>query len=109
MRTEKQNQNMESLSEIKLDLINLIMRVTDRQRLQTVYRALQSGTQPTTRAQDPGVDKFLLGQVDIRHGVSKEQIFVEQGQPPITFQEVQSLMTDEPWEQELEELLANLD
>lgn len=100
---------MESLSEIKIDLINLIMRVTDYQRLQTVYRTLQAETQSAARVQDPGVDKFLLGQVDIRQGVSKEQIFIEQGQPPVTFQEVQTLMTDEPWEQELEELLANLD
>lgn len=53
-------------------------------------------------------NKFLLGKVEIRKGVSKEQLFEEQGQKPITFEEVQALMTDEPWEQSLEEVLESL-
>lgn len=52
---------------------------------------------------------FLLGQVEIRSGVAKDQIFEEQGKKNITFEEVQDLMTDEPCEESLEDLLATLD
>ena len=102
---------MESISDIKNDLINLITKISDYKRLKFIYSVIQSelGKTSISSPQDAAVDKFELGKVDIRNGVTKDQIFEEQGNKSITFQEVQELMTDEPWEQSLDELLATLD
>lgn len=102
---------MESISDIKIDLINLITKVSDYQRLKFIYSVVQSELdKPSISSpQEDTADKFELGKVDIRKEVTKDQIFEEQGNKSITFQEVQELMTDEPWEQSIDELLATLD
>lgn len=99
---------MDSISEIKLDLIKLITRMSDIQRLKTIYRTIKL-SEDLTREEVFNEDKFLLGQVEIRSGVEKDQIFEEQGKKTITFKEIQDLMTDEPCEESLEDLLATLD
>jgi 3,4-dihydroxy-2-butanone 4-phosphate synthase len=102
---------MESISDIKIDLINLITKISDYKRLKFIYSVVQSelDTPRISSPQEITVDKFELGKVDIRKGVTKDQIFEEQGNKSMTFQEVQELMTDEPWEQSIDELLATLD
>jgi len=99
---------MESISEIKLDLIKLITRITDVQQLNTIYQTIKS-SEDRLKSMESTDDKFLSGQVEIRSGISKDQVFAEQGKQSMTFEEVQELMTDEPCEESLEELLATLD
>ncbi len=99
---------MESISEIKLDLIKLITRITDVQQLNTIYQTIKS-SEDQLKSMESTDDKFLSGQVEIRSGISKDQVFAEQGKQSMTFKEVQELMTDEPCEESLEELLATLD
>lgn len=99
---------MESISEIKLDLIKLITRITDVQQLNTIYQTIKL-SEGQLESREPADDKFLSGQVEIRSGVSKDQVFEDQEKKSITFKEVQALMTDEPCEESLEELLATLD
>ncbi len=105
-KLKKQNEN--SLNDIKLDLISLITKITDYQQLQAIYTTVQLALENTTPSPQE-MDKFHLGKINIRKAISKEQIFEEQGNQSITFKEVQTLMTDEPWEQSLEGLLATLD
>jgi len=107
----KKTVRMESISDIKIDLINLITKISDYKRLKSIYSVVKSELETTkiSSPQENPVDKFELGKVDIRKGVTKDQIFEEQGNKSITFQEVQELMTDEPWEQSIDELLATLD
>lgn len=102
---------MESISDVKIDLINLITKISDYKRLKSIYLVVKSELENTeiSSPQENPVDKFELGKVDIRKGVTKDQIFEEQGNKSITFQEVQELMTDDPWEQSIDELLATLD
>ncbi len=102
---------MESISDIKIDLINLITRVSDYDRLKLLYFIIQSelGKNIDPSLQAKGTDKFQQGEVAILKGGSKNQVFEEQGNKSITFQEVQEIMTDESWDQSLDELLAALD
>lgn len=104
----KPAQRMESMSEIKLDLIHLITELSDYQQLKAIRQLLQPEAVPAKLEPAAAEDKFLLGSVEIREGVSKERVFEEQGHKPIIFEEVQALMTDEPWEQSLEEVLDSL-
>jgi hypothetical protein len=99
---------MESISEIKLDLIKLITRITDAQQLNTIYQTIKS-SEDQQKSMESTDDKFLSGQVEIRSDISKDQVFEEQDKKSITFKEVQELMTDAPCEESLEELLATLD
>ena len=99
---------MESINEIKLDLIKMITNMSDPLRLQRIYQAIEH------TEMDPGKqanlkDTFNLGQVKIRSGVSKSDIFEEQEKPYLTFEEVQDIAGYEPPEESLEDLLATLD
>lgn len=99
---------MESISDIKLNLINLIAGISDSKKLQTLY-ALAKFELTDTKPENKVVKNvFEAGKIEIRSGVSKEQIFKEQGNRSISFSEVKEIMTDETWEQSLEELLATL-
>lgn len=102
---------MESVSDIKLNFINLITQLSDYQQLRMLYSLVQSelDATPVATSRKNGVDKFELGKVEIQSSVTKEQIFAEQGKSSISFQEVQELMSDEPWELSLDELLVTLD
>lgn len=89
-------------------MIKLITRITDVQQLNTIYQTIKSSGDQL-ESMEFSDDKFLSGQVEIRSGISKDQVFEEQDKKSITFKEVQELMTDEPCEESLEELLATLD
>ena len=47
--------------------------------------------------------------IDIRPSMDKEIVFSEQGKAPLTFEEVQEIVSGETWDQTLEELLSVLD
>lgn len=98
----------ESASDLKLNFIHLITQISDYQQLKSLYALVQSQLKATTIPESV-VDRFELGRVEIRNGVTKDQIFAEQGKQSITFQEVQTIMGNEPCEQSLDELLAALD
>ena len=100
---------MTSLNEIKIDLINLITRASDYRQLKLIYQSLLTETGKNVNLDEDLVDNFDLGKVEIRREVSKDEIFKEQGKKSIPFQEIQTLMTDEPWDKSLEEILATLD
>ena len=99
---------MESINEIKLDLIKIITNMSDPLRLERIYQTIEH----TERDSDKQVnleDAFFQGQIKIRSGVSKSEIFEEQEKPALTFEEVQEIAGYEPCEESLEELLATLD
>ncbi|MEL7121340.1 MAG: hypothetical protein AAFO07_17975 [Bacteroidota bacterium] len=98
---------MASLSDIKIDLIKLITGITDHQKLKSIYTVLIS--EIDSKKEESPEDKFNLGQVEIRKEVSKNQIFKEQGNKSITFNEIQKIMTDEPWDHSVDDLLETLD
>lgn len=51
---------MDSISEIKLDLIKLITRISDIQRLKTIYRTIKL-SEDLTREEIFNEDKFFIG------------------------------------------------
>ena len=98
---------MESASDIKIDLINLITQISDYNKLKSIYSVVQTELEESTIQEDI-IDAFEIGKIGIRKEITKNQIFEEQGKQSISFNEVQNLMTNEPWEQTLEELLDTL-
>jgi len=101
---------MESISDIKINLINLITKISDYKQLNALYAVVKSELESTSidSSTNNPVDKFERGKVTIRKGVAKDKIFEEQGRKPISFKEVKEIMTDEPWDLSLDELLATL-
>ena len=84
--------------------------LSDYKQLLAIYAAVQSEleVQPTDSTKSTSIDKFEMGKVIIRSNISKGQIFKEQGKQSISFQEVKEIMTEEPWDLSLDELLATL-
>lgn len=101
---------MESMSDLKINLINLIANISDQKKLTALYTIVKSELELTATGtpQKEPVDKFEQGKIIIRRGITKDQVFQEQKKQSISFQEVQAIMTKEPWELTLEELLATL-
>lgn len=100
---------MGQINDIKLDLIKLVTKMSDMDHLRSIYQtvvSMQEKSPESTETEDP----FLKGQVQVRIGVTKDQVFEEQGNKVINFQELQEIVADsEPWEIPLEEMLDQLD
>lgn len=100
---------MGQINDIKLDLIKLVTKISDIDHLWSIYQtavSMEKQSPESTENEDP----FLKGQVQVRIGVNKDQVFEEQGNKAINFQELQEIVADsEPWEISLEEMLAQLD
>ena len=99
---------MPSINKIKLDLIKTITNISDPLLLERIYQTIEH-TEWESDKQVNLKDAFLQGQIIIRSGVSKSEIFEEQEKPALTFEKVQEIAGYEPCEESLEELLATLD
>ena len=76
--------------------------------MEKIYQAIEYTATDSSKQASPE-DAFFQGQVKIRSGVSKLDIFEEQEKPALTFEKIQEIAGDEPCEESLEELLATLD
>lgn len=99
-----------STNDIKMNIINLITRINDLNKLKLIHKKVEEVDQSSM---EPAVSEKQLDYgdavVEIREGVSYEQILREQDYHPISYKEFRILADQIEWERSLEELLDALD
>jgi hypothetical protein len=91
-------------NDIKMDIINIISKIDDADRLERIYKNIERddfGSTPKPNIQD--------AIVEITEGLTYKQILEEQNYKPITYNDFRELADQIEWEHSLEELLAELD
>lgn len=107
----KQKDNkMISANDIKMNIINLITRINDLNKLKLIYKSVEEMDKSSVEPEvsDKRLD-FRDAAVEIREGVSYEDILREQDYQPVSYQEFRALADQIEWEHSLEELLEALD
>ena len=95
-------------SEIKVNIINLLMGIDDIKKLKHIYKqAAQLNEKPDKEPTAP----LSLGSstVEIDEGISFQQILKEQDYKPVRYKEFRKIADQIEWEHSLEELLKALD
>lgn len=101
---------MMNANDIKMDIINLISRINDLNKLKLIYKNVEQVDQIPSESDSTGEGPdFRNGVVEIREGVTFEQILREQDYQPISYKEFRALADQIEWEHSLEELLEALD
>ncbi|MEL6719172.1 MAG: hypothetical protein AAFP82_10690 [Bacteroidota bacterium] len=96
---------MISATELQGNIIALIKQITDENRLANLYQVVEEEVNSVSESQDV----FQVGAVEIRENISKDEIFEEQENRSINYQEIRAIFNDVEWEYTLDEMLATLD
>lgn len=101
---------MMSANDIKMNIIDLITRINDLNKLKLIYQNVEEVDKSSVDSalSEKRLD-FRDAAVEIREGVSYEQILHEQDYQPISYQEFRALADQIEWEHSLKELLEALD
>jgi hypothetical protein len=91
-------------NDIKMDIINIISKIDDVDRLERIYKNIERDDFESTPK--PNIQDAI---VEITEGLTYKQILEEQNYKPITYNEFRALADQIEWEHSLEELLAELD
>ena len=95
---------MVHLEKVRYNLITAIMRITDLSKLEKMYELAEEEVKKENITKKPKPPT-----VEIKSGVSLEEIKKSQETSPISFSEITEMFQDEPWGQSLEELLTSID
>lgn len=82
-----------------MEIINLLTQIDDIEKLRAIFENISSLEKP----------KLVDGAVEIRKGISYEDILKEQDYAPISYEEFRTEADKVEWEHSLEELLAAAD
>ena len=109
-RTEKVNMMNQAVNTNKLrkDIINVLTRIDDVKKLKLIFQQAEEIEEMNIVENEQNLD-IEDGIVEVREGVSLDQILEEQNYKPIDYQEFKRLTNKIEWEHSLEELLENLD
>lgn len=109
-RTEKVNRMNQTVNTNKLrkDIINVLTRIDDVKKLKLIFQQAEEIEEMNIVEHEQDLD-IEDGIVEVREGVSLDQILKEQNYKSINYQEFKRLTNKIEWEHSLEELLENLD
>lgn len=101
---------MVSTNDLKMNIINLISRINDLNKLKLIYRKVEQVDKSLEEINntDRKLD-FKNAVVHIREGVTYQQILQEQNYKQISYQEFRKVADQVEWDHSLEELLEALD
>lgn len=91
-------------NDIKMNIINIITRIEDIDKLERIYHALEKAV--ASENKKPDIKGAI---VEIREGVSYKEILAEQNYKPISYEDFRELADKIEWDHSLEELLAEID
>ncbi len=94
---------MVNANDLKINIINLITKINDVDKLKMIYNNLEEVNQSTK-----GIT-LNDTTIELREGVSFQQILDEQNYRPISYEEFRKIADDIEWDHSLEELLEQLD
>lgn len=95
---------MKAINEYKFSLIDMIMSINNIEELKSIYKVLNNIKSPLN-----DVSSLENATVEVKKGVSIDEIYSEQNLDQISYQEIREIADDEGWEYSLEELLAEID
>ncbi len=99
-----------SANDIKMNIIDLITRINDLNKLMLIYKNIEEVDNSSVKSDASGKQlDYRDATIEIREGVSYEDILREQDYQPISYQEFRALVDQIEWEHSLEELLEALD
>lgn len=101
---------MITANDIKINIINIISNINDVNKLEKIYQGIEEVTskpnQKNNLLKKPKLEDAI---VEIREGVTYQQILAEQNYKPMSYEEFRELADQIEWEHSLDELLAVLD
>lgn len=101
---------MVTTNDIKIEIINLITKINDIDKLKIIYRGIEKIdnriVEPEEGDQKPDFKDAI---VEIREGVTFNEILTEQNYQPSTYKDFRRTADQIEWEHSLDELLAELD
>ncbi len=101
---------MVSTNDIKLNIINLISQINDLDKLKQIYKKItQVNKSFPTENKESQSPNFKDAVVEIRKGVTFQEILEEQNYKPISYARFRKKADSIKWEHSLDDLLAALD
>lgn len=97
---------MATINEVKINIASTVFTINDLELLKSIRQHID-----TVRAEKQETKKlpYHAGITEIRENLTADQVFEEQGNKSITYEEVEKITKDVEWEHSLEEMLAALD
>ncbi|MCR9134309.1 MAG: hypothetical protein NXI08_17205 [bacterium] len=95
-------------NKLRKDIINVLTRIDDVKKLKLIFQQAEE-IEEMNIVEDEQSLNIEDGIVEVREGVTLDQLLKEQNYKPINYQEFKSLTDEIEWEHSLEELLENLD
>lgn len=98
---------MQTANDLKMNIISILSSINDLRVLRLIHSNIEKISE-----QVPYKDKplpFEMGVSKIRKKLSADDIFAEQGNKSITFEEITEFAKDIDWEHSLEDMLTALD
>lgn len=101
---------MVSTNDIKINIINLITQINDVDKLKQIYKKITQVNKPTiTESKESNNPNFRDAVVEIREGISYQEILEEQNYKPVSYSSFRKKADNIKWEHSLDELLSALD
>lgn len=98
---------MQTASDLKMNIISILSRINDLSVLRSINSSIEEIRAHT--AGNGNTLPFDRGVTTIRKNLTVDDVFAEQGNKSITFEEITELTKDLEWEHSLEDMLAALD
>ncbi len=99
---------MVTLRNLRYNIIDIIMRTDDAEKLRDVYNTL-TAMDDTPSAPNLETDAGAIKTIKLKHGVSLESIRKNQNLAPLSFQEIIATDVDGEWDQSVQDLLNSID
>lgn len=101
---------MVTTNDIKINIINLTTQINDLNKLKQIYKKITQVNKPSsTENKENRCPNFRDAVVEIRNGVTYQEILAEQNYKPVSYASFRKKAGSIKWEHSLDELLAALD
>ena len=98
---------MQTANDLKMNIISILSRINDLNVLRSINSSIEEISEQTSG--EEGTLPFENGVTTIRKNLTADDIFAEQGNKSITFEEITEITKDIEWEHSLEDMLTALD
>lgn len=98
---------MQTANDLKMNIISILSRINDLNVLRSINNSIEEISEQTPGKED--TLPFEKGVTTIRKNLTADDIFAEQGNKSITFEEITEITKDIEWEHSLEDMLTALD
>jgi len=94
-----------TVNDLKINIISTVSNINDFKALEWINDKVQKFKDPVEKVKTLS---FEEGVTEIRSDVTADEIFAEQGNKSITYEEIKNITKDIEWEVSLDEMLEAL-